>query len=128
MILFLDDERSLFQVCGVRFREESGLPPFTNLQKEILTKNLHRNGDDDVVTVRTYDEAVHYIENNPMPEMIFFDNDLGTPSGEPEGRHFLRWLLERNPPKFEAYFHTANRIARQAMQDMYNSYSQMFWN
>lgn len=121
MILFLDDIRDITDVVNVKYRERFNLPYYTESQLSIL-----RGYTDKTDTVRSYAEAVRHITTKEFPEMIFFDNDLGFDSLE--GYDFLKWLLNRNPPKFEAYFHTANPVARNNMQSLYNNYSKEFWN
>lgn len=128
MILFLDDERDFRTVCSVRYRDRLNLPPFTDEQMELI-RTYSRN----VWTVRSFIEAQRVIRelnrDEPdfvfMPDLIFFDNDLGTAD---EGQDLLKWILNHSPCRFDAYFHTANPIARENMQSMFNSYRKAVWH
>jgi CheY-like chemotaxis protein len=122
MILFLDDNRTIQQVTSLTYRNSVFLPAFTDEQKDILRRDIRKN----VYHAKTVEQAQEFIINNPLPDMIFFDNDLG--DGLLEGKYFLNWLLQKGPSKkFEAYFHTANRPAREYMISLYNTWVKMFW-
>ena len=120
MILVIDDERDIFTITGLKYRQLAMLPGFTDEQKAILVKDIRRN----VVHVKNYDEAIKFLSNN-TPEMIFFDNDIAS---DKEGYDILKWYLDKNPARFEAYFHTCNMIARKNMVYLYESYKHYFWN
>jgi hypothetical protein len=116
MILFLDDIREPRECYSLKHRERFRLPPFTQEQIDIVLRNRKNNT---TFWVKSYDEAVKFIQENGLPEMIFFDNDLGEGL---EGYDFLKWICNQNLGFFEAYFHTANWVARENMKYYYNSW------
>jgi len=115
MIIFLDDEREFHMIHSVFFREKMNLPSFTDEQKNIIVKNRRQ-----ALHCKTVEEVQEYINTNGLPEMICFDNDLGP--GNKEGRELLNWIVRNDLGYFNAYFHTANRVARDYMQQLYDSY------
>ncbi len=65
------------------------------------------------VIVRSFDEAVAYIEKNGMPRKISFDHDLG--DNVPTGFDFAKWIVNRHldgtdllPDSFGYTVHSAN--------------------
>lgn len=69
-----------------------------------------------MVTVRSYEEAVKYVEEHGLPEFISFDHDLGeTGEEEKTGYDFAKFLIEymmnheiKTP--FKYYIHSANPV------------------
>lgn len=120
MILFLDDIREPNECYSLKHREKFGLPKFTENQKSILIKNLRKNS----FWVTSYIDACNWIDKNGIPEMIFFDNDLGPGL---EGYDFLKYACFKDI-FFEAYFHTANPIARLNMQIYYDNWKKSLTN
>lgn len=65
------------------------------------------------IVVRSFDEAVDYVELHGMPAKISFDHDLG--DGVPTGFDFAKWLVNRHldgtdllPKNFSYVVHSAN--------------------
>ena len=56
--------------------------------------------------VRSFDEFVDYMLNNPVPEVISFDHDLGENSLT--GLDCAKWLVESNIKINDFYVHSAN--------------------
>lgn len=115
MILVVDDARTFNQCLSIKHRETFYLKPLTENQVEILrtTKKNKR------FLVRSYYEAVDFVDKFGLPDMILFDHDLGN---GPTGYDFLKWLCNQNLGYFEAYFHSANPIGRKNMEDYYEGY------
>lgn len=67
----------------------------------------------DWVIVRSYDEAVAYVEGNGFPSYVSFDHDLG--EGK-TGYDFAKWLVEKDmdedwlPDNFFFYVHSQNPV------------------
>jgi hypothetical protein len=68
------------------------------------------------VVVRSYDEAVAYVEENGFPQAVSLDHDLG--AGTKTGMDFARYLVEKDldsnsmPDNFEYNIHSANPVGR----------------
>lgn len=81
--------------------------------------------DENSVIVRTFNEAVDYVNKNGTPKHVDFDHDLGFGR---TGYHFAMWLCERAldgegfPESYDV--HSQNPIGRKKiidlMNDMYN--------
>ena len=112
MILFLDDERDISHIISILHRETFKLDTFTENQLNIL-RGYRRNS----CLIRTYKEAVDFVEKE-MPEMIFFDHDLGPGK---DGYDFLKFVCQKNV-FFEAYFHSANPVGRFNMKCYYKNW------
>lgn len=113
MILFLDDVRTAREITSLKHRERFGLPKLTDKQMEILQRSFRK----DSFLVKDYDEAVAFVDKT-MPEMIFFDHDLGLGK---TGYDFLKYICNKNI-FFEAYFHSANWYGRANMESYYKSW------
>ena len=90
--------------------------------------------DDFDVIVRSYDEAIDFVNKNGIPNYISFDHDLGcNENGEilRSGYDFAKWLvsmdIENNykfPDDFKFNVHSANPIGRNNIQSILNNYLQ----
>ena len=78
--------------------------------------------------VRTYQDFVHYIEMNGLPEFISFDNDLGLDkNGEValDGYAAAKWLVYESGldlRKMEFKVHSANPVAAEQIRGLLNNY------
>lgn len=70
-----------------------------------------------MVTVRSYAEAVKYVEEHGLPEFVSFDHDLGDVGGDDEktGYDFAKYLIEymmnnEIHTPFQYYIHSANPV------------------
>ena len=67
------------------------------------------------VIVRSYDEAVAYVEANGFPQMVSFDHDLGD-ADDKTGLDFAKFLVELDqitmhmPKDFDFNVHSANPV------------------
>ncbi len=83
---------------------------------------------DQFVIVRNYADFVSYIQENGLPPLISFDNDLGLDaSGEvaPDGYAAAKWLvyesgLDLRNLKFKV--HSANPVASEQIRGLLNNY------
>lgn len=78
------------------------------------------------VIVRSYNEAVKYVEENGIPEYCSFDHDLGE---EHTGYDFAKWLVEQDldgkhliPENFTFNAHSANGPGAANINGLLNSY------
>jgi hypothetical protein len=69
------------------------------------------------VGVRTYEEAIHVIDNADIGSIseISLDHDLGT---EKDGADVLQYLIDNNIVPDIVYLHTMNPLAKLEMQRM----------
>lgn len=78
------------------------------------------------VIVRSYNEAVAWVEANEFPRFVSFDNDLG--EGVAEGWQFAQYLIERDldchdmPNDFAFWVHSQNPVRRADIEDRLNHY------
>lgn len=101
-VLFIDDERELSTVQGVRYREMVGLRPFTTEEKDVLWGHPH------VDIARNYDEAIRHLSAHKY-DMVLFDHDLGPGKN---GMDIAKWVVENIKEPFLHYVHSANVIGR----------------
>jgi hypothetical protein len=88
--------------------------------------------DETFMIVRSFHEAITYIQKNGMPDYISFDHDLGEDENGnllPTGYDFAKWLVEKdldNIYKFSDTFnfnvHSANPIGRHQINALLNNY------
>lgn len=78
--------------------------------------------------VRTYDDFVHYITENGLPEFISFDNDLGLDKNEevaPDGYAAAKWLVYESGldlRKLKFHVHSANPVAAKQIEGLLTNY------
>jgi len=91
---------------------------------------IHENNNDwDIVT--NYYDAVKYIKENGIPNIISFDHDLG------EGKtayDFVKWLVfeydngKRFPNDFNFMIHSANPVGAENIRCLLNNYLKHTYN
>ena len=84
------------------------------------------------VIVRSYEEAVMFVQKNGIPSYISFDHDLGCEdTGEilKRGYDFAKWLVDMDieniykfPDNFSFNIHSANPIGRNNINSILNNY------
>ena len=84
------------------------------------------------VIVRSYDEAVAFINKNGIPNFISFDHDLGVDENEnllPTGYDFAKWLVDMDmdniykfPENFTFHVHSANPVGKANIEGYLNNY------
>ena len=111
-VLFIDDERELVKVQGVRYREMVGLRPFSTEEKEILW------GHPQVDVARNYDQAIEYLSTNKY-DMVLFDHDLGPGKN---GMDIAKWVTQNIKEPFLHYVHSANAIGRINIDSLIGQY------
>jgi hypothetical protein len=111
-VLFIDDERKLNTVQGVRYREMVGLRPFTTAEKEVLRGHPH------VDVARNYDEAISFLSAHSY-DMVLFDHDLGPGKN---GMSVAKWVVENIKEPFLHYVHSANVVGRINIDSLIGQY------
>ena len=84
------------------------------------------------VIVRSYDEALTYVEENGIPNFISFDHDLGCDNKGnilKSGYDFAKWLVDMDideiykfPKDFHFNVHSANPIGKNNIEAILNNY------
>ncbi|MEA2017393.1 MAG: cyclic-phosphate processing receiver domain-containing protein [Campylobacterota bacterium] len=87
---------------------------------------------DGYTIVRSFEDAVKFIEDNNIPEYISFDHDLGIDKNGgllPTGYDFAKWLIEMDldniyqfPNNFEYNVHSANPIGKHNIETILDNY------
>lgn len=82
--------------------------------------------------VRSYTEAVKFVEENGIPNFISFDHDLGVDENEkllPTGYDFVKWLVESDmdgiynfPENFSFSVHSSNPSGKENIKSYLNNY------
>lgn len=78
--------------------------------------------------VRSYNEFVHYIKANGLPDFISFDNDLGLDeNGEvaKDGYATAKWLIYESGLDLQDlryHVHSANPVAAEQIRGLLNNY------
>ena len=78
------------------------------------------------VIVRSFSEAVSYVENHGMPRYISFDHDLGLAES---GYDFAKWVVDMDmsdmiqlPVDFDYNVHSANPVGSRNITGYLNNY------
>ena len=80
---------------------------------------------DCILTLRSYKEAVTYMEMFGCPNIIYFDHDLGK---EKTGYDLAKWIVNKDldedfiPEDFEFHVHSANPIGRENIEKLLGMY------
>ena len=84
------------------------------------------------VIVRSFEEAVLFVQNNGIPTFISFDHDLGCDEiGNilKSGYDFAKWLVDMDmekiykfPDNFTFNIHSANQIGKNNINSILNNY------
>ncbi|MDZ7817261.1 MAG: cyclic-phosphate processing receiver domain-containing protein [Aliarcobacter sp.] len=92
--------------------------------------------NNDFIIVRSFQEAVKFVQQNGIPNYISFDHDLGCDefnNNYPSGYDFAKWLIEMNldnvykfPKDFKFNVHSANPIGKANIEGILNNYFSKF--
>ena len=92
--------------------------------------------DDDFIIVRSFQEAVKFVQQNGIPNYISSDHDLGCDEFNniyPSGYDFAKWLIEMDldnlykfPKDFKFNVHSANPIGKANIEGILNNYLKKF--
>lgn len=73
------------------------------------------------VCLRSYKESIQYFQNNPFPEFISFDHDLGE---EKSGYDIVKWIINAVmdglvllPENFTFRCHSANPVGKRNIEE-----------
>jgi hypothetical protein len=81
--------------------------------------------DNTWIVLRNYSEAVQFIANKGVPDIISFDHDLGE---EESGYDFAKWLVQKHLDgdidilNIEIRIHSANPVGRENIQGLFKSF------
>lgn len=77
---------------------------------KLFLDDVRNPPDDTWIVVRSFDEFVAFFSNNPTPELISFDHDLGeiTSVGISSGMDCAKWLVENQISGFDFIVHSEN--------------------
>ena len=88
--------------------------------------------DDDFIIVRSFQEAVKFVQQNGIPNYISFDHDLGCDEKGnilKSGYDFAKWLVDMDienihkfPDNFTFDIHSANPIGKNNIKSILNNY------
>jgi hypothetical protein len=102
------------------------------LKVKLYLDDIRTPKDSSFIVVRSYDEAISYVEENGMPDYISFDHDLGVDDEGvllKSGFDFAKWLSEADmdnlidiPQSFEFNVHSANPEGVKNIEGLLNHY------
>ncbi len=83
----------------------------------------------DWIIVRSFEEAVHFMEVNGCPDYISFDHDLGD-IGTKTGKDVANWIVEKDqdsegnfiPDDFDFNVHSANPVGLKNIEGLLKQY------
>lgn len=83
--------------------------------------------ENDYIIIRSYTEAIYYMNKNGCPYYISFDHDLGM---DGTGFDVVKWMVERDldmngnfiPINFKFYVHSMNPIGSKNIKEYLSSY------
>jgi len=111
-IMFLDD---------IRTDDYLGMVDWHNSPKNMTREEFVEIilGDEVIITVRSNKEARAYVMEHGVPDVIFFDHDLGynfATGFTEDSVEFVNWLIRRDytenwiPENFKYFVHSANPV------------------
>ena len=102
------------------------------LKTKLYLDDIRTPKDSSFIVVRSYDEAVSYIEENGIPNYISFDHDLGIDDNGillKSGFDFAKWLTEADmdghiyiSQTFDFNVHSANPEGVKNIEGLLNQY------
>lgn len=99
---------------------------------KLYLDDIREPKSDDFVIVRSFEDAIKFVEANGIPEFISFDHDLGCDEEGnilKSGYDFAKWLVDSDinkefifPDNFDFNVHSANPIGRNNIESILNNY------
>lgn len=99
---------------------------------KLYLDDLRTPVDESFVIVRSFDEAVRFVQTNGVPEFISFDHDLGTDKNGwllPTGYDFAKWLVNSDldgtiklQESFSFKVHSQNPVGVKNIEALLNNY------
>ena len=83
--------------------------------------------DNSCVIVRSYDEFIFRLSQQPMPDMISFDHDLGIcKDGKiaKTGMDCAKWIVEKEYKIKEFKVHSANPVGKANIEGLLNQWKE----
>ncbi len=129
-LLSLEFEKLLVHRYSMKdmFIKDEAFPDFILYLDDIR----HPKYVNEYIIVRSYDEAVAFVEEYGIPKIISFDHDLGMDKDEnilPSGYDFAKWLVEMDmegkykiPKEFRFNVHSANPVGKKSIESYLNNY------
>jgi hypothetical protein len=84
------------------------------------------------IVIRSYDEAIHHIQKNGMPNFISFDHDLGVNTNgkiAKSGYDLAKWLVDMAiddeiifPADFHFQVHSVNPVGKKNIECLLNNF------
>ncbi|WNL30494.1 cyclic-phosphate processing receiver domain-containing protein [Aliarcobacter cryaerophilus] len=103
-----------------------------NMKNKLYLDDVRNLPDASYVLVRSYKEAVNYVEKNGIPSFISFDHDLGVDENDKPietGYDFAKWLVDMDldniykfPENFSFYVHSANSVGKENIDTYLTNY------
>lgn len=86
------------------------------------------NDDEEMIVVRSYDEAVEVMSSLGCPNFISFDHDLGDDNAN--GHEIAKWIVEQDlneegnfiPSDFLYEVHSQNPIGKKNIEGVFENY------
>ena len=102
------------------------------MYKKLYLDDIRVPQTDDFVVVRSFEEAVKYIQESGIPNYISFDHDLGCDIDGvvlKTGYDFAKYLVDCDldnisifPDNFLFDIHSANPVGKQNIENLLNNY------
>ena len=99
---------------------------------KLYLDDLRTPVDESFVIVRSFDEAVRFVQTNGIPEFISFDHDLGIDRHGvllPNGYDFAKWLVNSDidgtiklPENFSFKVHSQNPVGAKNIKCLLDGY------
>lgn len=99
---------------------------------KLYLDDLRTPHEDGFTILRSYEEAVTYIEEYGLPDLISFDHDLGVDEVGRlllTGYDFAKWLIEADldgridiPPTFDFIVHSQNPVGKENIEKLLEGY------
>lgn len=98
--------------------------------RKLFIDDLREPPDDSWVVVRSYTEAIDYLANTGMPDIISFDHDLGL---EETGYDTAKWIVNKVidkeldiPDNFVYHVHSANPVGKRNIEALLDNFTKYY--
>lgn len=102
------------------------------MNKKLYLDDIRELPDNSYILVRSYEEAIKFVNTYGIPSFISFDHDLGVDENKnllPTGYDFAKWLVEMDmdkkyffPKDFNFKVHSANPVGKVNIEAYLNNY------
>ena len=125
-VLWLDDMRNPFSAQWMNYIDRTRL--YSERYEHYMKGNLSNTPIGEIYNwVKSYCEFVEWIKTNGVPDVVYFDHDLGEgKSGYDAAKYLIDYCIEHQIAAPEYHIQSSNPVGKANIESLFNSYYKIY--